>query len=53
MGNVSLLFACTPHSWHGVRAISCPPDRLRKVFIVVVNRPSIGQRIGRRLRRAA
>jgi len=38
IGNYSLLFARGAHSWHGVRALNCPPDHLRKVFIVVINR---------------
>ena len=38
MGNYSFLFARKGNSWHGVREIQCPPDSLRKVFIVVVNR---------------
>jgi 2OG-Fe(II) oxygenase superfamily len=37
LGNYSLIFARGESSWHGVREIHCPPDRLRKVFIVVVN----------------
>ena len=28
----------TEHSWHGIRALACPPDRRRKIFIVVINR---------------
>ena len=27
----------TDHAWHAVRPIDCPEDRLRRVFIVVVN----------------
>ncbi|NOX67629.1 MAG: hypothetical protein GXP15_00430 [Gammaproteobacteria bacterium] len=38
IGNYSLLFAQGPHSWHGVRALNCPENRLRKIFIVVINR---------------
>ncbi|MFQ5664821.1 MAG: 2OG-Fe(II) oxygenase [Candidatus Binatia bacterium] len=38
LGNRSVLFARTQQSWHGVREIHCPQDRLRKVFIVVINR---------------
>src|SRR3546814_10913506 len=34
-GNRSLLFARKPHSGHGVRAIECPPGKLRKVLILV------------------
>lgn len=37
IGNRSFLFARRGNSWHGVRAISCPEGKLRKVFIVVVN----------------
>lgn len=39
-GNVSLLFERTEHSWHGVRPLQCPPDVLRKLFIVTVNLPT-------------
>jgi len=35
MGNVSLLFG---QVWHGVRELTCPEDKLRQVFIVVINR---------------
>jgi len=38
IGNRSLLFQRTPTSWHGVRAIDCPEGKLRKVFIVVIER---------------
>jgi hypothetical protein len=34
--NRSFLFARTPGSWHGVRAIHCPEGAYRRVFIVVV-----------------
>lgn len=37
IGNYSLIFQRTRHSWHAVRKINCPEDRLRKVFIVVSN----------------
>jgi len=36
-GNGSLLFQRTEHSWHGVRPLECPPDALRKLFIVTIN----------------
>lgn len=39
-GNRSLFFARTEHSWHGVRPLQCPPDVLRKLFIVTVNVPT-------------
>ena len=38
LGNRSLLFARRKNSWHGVREMRCPEDRMRKVFIVVINR---------------
>jgi len=47
MGNYSLLFARKNQSWHGVREIRCPEDRMRKVFIVVINRFTVVDRIGR------
>jgi len=39
VGNVSTLFARRDRSWHGVRELTCPEGKLRKVFIVVVNHP--------------
>jgi len=47
MGNRSLLFQRQGNSWHGVKPLSCPEDRLRKVFIVVVNADTLGGRIRR------
>lgn len=38
LGNRSLIFRRGATSWHGVRKIQCPADRMRKVFIVVINR---------------
>lgn len=49
LGNQSFMFKRTEHSWHAVRPITCPPDHLRKVFIVVVNRVNF-QVLWRRLR---
>jgi hypothetical protein len=40
VGNGSLLFERTPHSWHGVRPLQCPEGKLRKLFIVTINIPS-------------
>ena len=37
LGNHSLIFERTRHSWHAVREINCPEDKLRRVFIVVTN----------------
>ena len=49
LGNYSFLFARKEPSWHGVREIQCPPDRMRKVFIVVINRFTPLDRLGRLL----
>jgi hypothetical protein len=40
-GNGSLLFRRTTRSWHGVRPLQCPPDHLRKLFIVTINIPTL------------
>ncbi len=37
IGNYSLIFQRTLHSWHAVREIHCPEDRVRRIFIVVTN----------------
>jgi len=37
IGNYSMIFRRTRHSWHAVREIQCPEDKLRRVFIVVTN----------------
>ncbi len=47
MGNRSLLFQRQGNSWHGVKALECPEDRLRKVFIVVVNADDLSARLRR------
>jgi len=39
IGNVSTLFERRTRSWHGVGELTCPEGMLRKVFIVVINRP--------------
>ena len=49
LGNHSFLFKRTDNSWHGVRPIACPEGRLRKVFIVVINRVNF-QVMWRRIR---
>ena len=49
LGNQSFIFKRTEHSWHSVNPITCPADRLRKVFIVVVNRVNL-QVLWRRVR---
>ena len=47
LGNHSLLFARTKHSWHGVRELDCPEGFLRKVFIVVINHYTPVERLHR------
>jgi len=49
LGNASALLLRTDHSWHAVRPIACPPDRLRRVFIVVVNPDSAFWKVRDRL----
>jgi len=44
MDNHSFISARQGNSWHGVREIDCPEDRLRKVFIVVVEDRILGLR---------
>jgi len=39
IGNYSTLFERRSRSWHGVRELTCPEGKLRKVFIVVINQP--------------
>lgn len=34
----SFIFARTPHAWHGVKSLTCPEGKYRKVFIVVIDR---------------
>ena len=41
VGNYSALLKRCDHGWHAVRAIDCPEDKLRRVFIVVVNPDSL------------
>jgi len=45
IGNYSLIFQRTRHSWHAVREILCPEERVRRVFIVVVNPENLYRRI--------
>jgi len=51
IGNYSLIFERTRHSWHAVREISCPEDRLRRVFIVVANPENIYRTVRDRVMR--
>lgn len=49
MGNASALMLRTDHSWHAVRPINCPEDKLRKVFIVVINPDNLWWKVRDRL----
>jgi hypothetical protein len=41
IGNYSMFFQRTDHAWHAVREIKCPEDRMRRIFIIVVNPDSL------------
>lgn len=45
LGNRSFIFSRSGKSWHGVREIQCPPDRMRRVFIVVLNQVTTWWRV--------
>ena len=45
VGNHSFLFTRRGNSWHGVKEISCPEGRFRRVFIVVLNKPKLSRRV--------
>ncbi len=49
IGNFSTLMLRTDRSWHAVRAIQCPEDKLRRVFIVVVNPDNLFWKVRDRL----
>jgi len=49
LGNQSLIFERTDHAWHAVREIRCPEDRMRRLFIVVVNPDGLSWRVRDRL----
>jgi len=51
LGNRSFLFQRQGNSWHGVKPLLCPEDRMRKVFIVVINSDSPLARLRRLLHR--
>ena len=52
LGNRSLIFSSRSHGWHGVEPVRCPEDRMRKVFIVVVDKATRQTSFLRRLHRA-
>lgn len=41
LGNSAALMLRTDHAWHAVRPINCPDDKMRRIFIVVVNPDSL------------
>jgi hypothetical protein len=45
LGNRSLIFTRRGNSWHGVREIRCPEGHMRRVFIVVLNRDGLADRV--------
>jgi hypothetical protein len=45
IGNYSLIFQRTRHSWHAVREINCPQGKLRRVFIIVANPENLYRRL--------
>jgi hypothetical protein len=49
IGNYSSLMLRTDHAWHAVRPVSCPQDRLRRLFIVVVNPDNLFWKVRDRL----
>lgn len=51
MDNRSLIFGRKNNSWHGVRPITCPADKLRKVFIVVFEDVNPRKMLWKRARR--
>jgi len=38
--NHSFLFKNTPDAWHGVSALTCPPDSYRRLFNIIVEAPA-------------
>ncbi len=51
IGNRSLLFQRQGNSWHGVKPVTCPEGRMRRVFIVVINADGPVARLRRLLHR--
>lgn len=51
VGNYSLLFARTEHSWHCVETLKSPPGALRKIFTVIIEKkPTLGSKIALKLK---
>lgn len=52
IGNASLIFVKTNNSWHGVKELICPEDKLRKIFNVAVEKKgSLPRRIVNRIKK--
>ena len=51
LGGNLLAFRRTDHSWHGVQAVQCPEEAMRKVFIVVIDGWRLAERIRSTYRR--
>jgi hypothetical protein len=51
MDNRSIIFGRKNNSWHGVRAISAPEGKMRKVFILVYENTHPGKMFKKRLKR--
>jgi hypothetical protein len=41
MDNRSAILARGDHCWHGVKPIQCPEDRMRRIFVAVINPKSL------------
>jgi len=49
LGNVSAILRRSDRGWHAVRVLTCPEDRMRKIFIVVINPNSLFWKVRDRL----
>jgi len=50
LDNRSFLFANNGNAWHGVRALSCPPGGMRRLFNVIFEAPAKASRLPARIR---
>jgi hypothetical protein len=51
LGNKSVIFKNTPRAWHGVRKLTCPPEKHRRLFNVIFEkRPPLWRKVARNLR---
>ncbi len=49
VGNYSAIIRRTDHAWHAVRPLTCPEDRMRRIFIVIVNPDNLFWKVRDRL----